>query len=138
MKRIHEDKRYNKQSLNALKVAEVVKLKLARGEKINKREIAVSNGYSINSAKSNKPYDTKTFKRAMSDTVTFMNEIKAKALVSIHKKDLDKERLDSLVNLSKQMIHDTQLLSGKSTENVSNNVVVYGTDDFLALNVEPK
>ena len=35
------------------------------------------------------------------------------------------------------MTHDTQLLSGKSTENVATKVVVYGSDDFLALQTRP-
>ena len=62
-----------------------------------------------------------------------MKRVHFKAIQNIDSRNFEREKLDSVVNVAKQMVHDTQLLSGKSTENVATNVVVYGTDDFLAL-----
>lgn len=132
MKKVHEDKRYNKKSLQAINVANEIIDRVQKGKRINLTEIQVSKGYSLKSAKSQKALQTKSFKRVIVPVLDRMLEIRDKALSAINKKELDKERLDSLVNLSKQMTHDTQLLSGKSTENMATNIVVYGEGDFLA------
>lgn len=135
MKRIHEDKRYNKKSLQAINLADDFISKVKNKEKINLTQLQVSNGYSLSSAKSQKGLRTKTFKSRVIPVIERMTEIRDKALVTIQSRDLTKERLDSLVNLSKQMIHDTQLLTGKATENVATNIVVYGEDDVLSKQV---
>ncbi len=136
MKKVHEDKRYNRKSYNALKVANEVKSKFLKGEKINLTDIQVRNGYTLSSAKAHKAVKTKTYQQVLVPVIDRMLALRDKALRAIDSKELSKERLDSLVNLSKQMTHDSQLISGKSTENVATNIIVYGEDDFLSQQVK--
>jgi hypothetical protein len=120
---------------NIAKVAYTVQDKLAKGEKINKRAIAVSAGYSIASAKSSKPFTSKAYQQINQIAIDKMLIIRDKALENINKRNLAKESLYDVVNVSKLMTHDTQLLQGKATENnnVVPQVIVFGSNDFLAL-----
>lgn len=130
---------YNgKKSLNALNVANEVIANLKSGKKINLQKISVSKGYSINSAKAQKAVQTKTYQEALTPVIELMKRVHNKAIMSLDKRNLDKERIDSVVNVAKQMVHDGQLLSGKSTENIASNIVVYGSEDFLALQTKDK
>ncbi len=136
MKKIHEDKRYNKKSLKALNLANDVINAIKAKKKINLSELSVSNGYSINSARSQKGIRTKTFQSVVVPVLERMRALHEKSIDALSRRNLDKERLDSVINLSKQMVHDTQLLSGKSTENVATNIIVYGKDDLLAQQID--
>lgn len=126
------DRRYTKGSQNALNVANEIIAKMKAKEKINLTEIQVNNGYNLKSARSQKALQTKTFKNAIEPVIAQMERIHRKAIANLESRDYTKERIDSIVNLSKQMIHDTQLLQGKSTENTGVNVIVYGNNDLLA------
>jgi len=131
MKHIHDDLRIQKKSLNALKLASELKLKLAKGEKINKTALAVSNGYSLKSARAQKPYKTKTFLKAMSNTVSVLDEVRAKSLDALMKKNLDKEKYRDLVSGVDILTKNSRLLADKSTENTAINIVTFGDNDFL-------
>lgn len=135
MKHIHDDLRMTKKSLNALQVAREIKSKLAKGEKINVKEIQVSKGYSLHSAHANKAIRTKTFQRAMSSTIQQLDLAISKAMTSILNKDHDLEKYRDLVEGVDKLTKNSRLLQDKSTVNVANNVIVYGSDDFLALQV---
>ena len=136
MKMRHEDKRYNRKSYQAINVANEVLNSIKQKKKINLFDIQVRNGYKVNSAKSYKVLQTKSFNDVVVPVLDKMRALHVKSIDALNKRNLDKERIDSVINLSKQMVHDTQLLSGKATENIANNVVVYGSDDFLALQVK--
>lgn len=122
-------------SLKAVNLANDVITKLKAKERINLKELSVANGYSLKSALAQKGVRTKTYQSLVVPVIDRMKRLHEKALISLDNRDLDKERIDSVVNLAKQMVHDSQLLSGKSTENVANNIVIFGEDDFLATQV---
>ncbi len=113
---------------------EVIK-RVRQGKKINMQELQIKAGYSPSSAKSMKGVNTKHFQDTVTPVIEKMKLIHVKALDNILERDYKKERMDSVVNVARQMVHDTQLLQGKSTENVATNVVVYGSDDFLATQI---
>lgn len=138
MKHIHEDKRFQRKSYNALRVARDIKEKIAKGEKINLTEIQVSNGYSLSSAKTRKAIKTQTFKRAMIDTVGLLSEIRAKSLEALYNKDHSKEKYRDLVEGVDKLTKNSRLLEGKSTENTATNIISYGSNDFLTQQVESK
>ena len=126
----------NKKSLQALNLANDVIEHIKHRKKINLQALSVRNGYSVKSAQSQKGIRTKTFQNAVIPVIERMKRVHEKAILALDNRDLEKERVDSVVNVARQMVHDTQLLSGKATENVASNVVVYGSDDFLALQVK--
>lgn len=117
-------------------VANEVLRRVRKGKKINLSEIQRNAGYSPSSVRAHKAIKTKEYKDIVIPVTQKMKELHAKAINNLSERDLTKERMDSVVNLAKQMIHDTQLLEGKATENIANNVVVYGSDDFLATQID--
>lgn len=127
------DRRMSRKSLMAQAVADEVKATIRAGKKVNLTQIQMRNGYSAASARSGRALKTKTYKTAMADVISSMKRIHAKALEDLEARDFSTERMDSVVGAAKQMVHDTQLLQGRATENLATNVVVYGSEDFLAL-----
>lgn len=125
-----------KRSQKAYSVANELIEGIRKGEKINLTQLQIKHGYSPKSAHSMNALRTDTFKETIAPVIEKMKMIHAKALDNIQERDYTKERLDSVINVAKQMVHDTQLLQGKATENVATNVVVYGTDDFLATQID--
>lgn len=123
-------------SIQATNLANLVIEKIKNKEPVDLQKLSVSVGYSKKSAIAQKGVQTKTYQSLVIPVIEKMKALQIKSIDALHRKDLDKEKVDSLVNLSKQMVHDTQLLSGKATENIANNIVVYGSDDFLALQVK--
>ncbi len=136
MKRVHEDKRYNKKSFQAISVAKEVIERVNRGEKVNLKEIQVRKGYSLSSAIAHKAVKTKSYQSLVLPVVSQLEEIRQKTLNALSKKDLDQEKYRDLIVGVDTLTKNTQLLSGKATENVSSNVIVYGSDDFLATQVK--
>ena len=129
-------KKHIRRSQKALNVANELIYRIRAREEINLKEIAVNNGYSEKSAIAQKPYQTDTFKDAIAPVLEKMKRLHAKAIDNLDSRDLSKERMDSVINLSKQLVHDTRLLENKTTENIGSNVVVYGSEDFLALQMK--
>ena len=127
-----------RRSEKAYNVANEIIYRIKNKKPINLKQIAVENGYTEKSAHAQKPYLTDTFKDTIAPVLNKMKAIHEKALQNIGARDYSKERLDSVVNVARQMVHDTQLLQGKATENVASNVVVYGSDDFLTLQTKGK
>ena len=132
------DKRVHKINVKAQNVANEIIKKLSNGEKINKVEIAVRNGYSRSSAVAHKPYKTQTYKAITEQVVNQMEKVRAKSIRALLDKNHNEFTPYDLTNISKVFTHDIQLLQGKSTDNVATtpNVVVYGSEDFLALQLK--
>lgn len=124
-----------RKSIMAENLANDVISRIRQKKKVNLMELSVRNGYSVKSAIAQKGVQTKTFQNIVNPVVERMRKLHEKTIAELDNRDLSKERMDSVVNLSKQLVHDSQLLSDKSTENIAthNNVIVYGSDDFLAL-----
>ncbi len=127
-----------RKSDKALSVAYDVLKSIEENKRLNLKQIAVNNGYSETSALAQKPYQTDTFKYAVAPVINKMRKLHQKALDDLDNRDLSIERIDSVINLSRQMVHDTQLLEGKSTENHALQVMVYNADDVLSKQVEDK
>lgn len=125
-----------RRSYKALNVANELIRKIEQKKPINLKQIAVSQGYSMKSAIAQKPYQTDTFRDAITPVIDKMRVIHNKALDNLVQRNFKKERMDSVINAAKQMVHDTQLLQGKSTENIATQVVMYGSDDFLATQIK--
>lgn len=125
-----------KRSQRAYSVANELVDNIRKGKDTNLTRLQMKHGYSYSSANSMNAMRTDTFKEVVAPVIDKMKAIHSKALDNIIERDYTKERLDSVVNVAKQMVHDTQLLQGKATENVATNVVVYGSDDFLATQIK--
>lgn len=120
-------------SLRAYSVANEVVNAVRQNKKINMQEVQIRHGYTPQSAKSMAATRTQTYRDTVAPVIEQMKRIHQKALQNIEERDFTDERLDSVVNVARQVVHDTQLLQGRSTENVATNVVVYGSDDFLSI-----
>ncbi len=130
------DKRTIKKSYQALNVANEVIRKFKAGEHINLTDIQVRNGYQMASARAQKAIKTKTFQDAILPVLDGMDFVHKKAIAELIRRDFSKERMDSVVNAGRQMVHDSQLLSGKATENIAQKIVVYGSEDFMTAQLE--
>lgn len=134
----------NKRSLRAKLVARDVIKNVRSGKQKTFKEIALKYGYSLSSIASNKVQKTKSYQEEIAPMVAQMNRILIKAYSALEEKNLSKDKSIDVANISKILQHDSALLLGKSTENVSNHteVIVYSPNDPLArqLNgsVEPK
>jgi hypothetical protein len=122
-------------SVNAKAVAQDVIAHIRQGKKVNMQVIQKAHGYSDYSAKTMNATKTKSYQEEMSTYLNSMAQLRDKTLKALHSKDLDSAKIFDLNLLLKNLNHDIQLLQGKSTENVahSTNVVVFGSDDFLAM-----
>ncbi len=125
-------KRKTRGSAKAEAVAHAVVKRIQNKQSVNVKELMVTNGYSLASARAQKVTKTSTFQDIVSPVIERMESLHAKAIDNLASRDLTTERMDSVVNLAKQMVHDTRLLQDKSTHNVGINVVVYGEGDVLA------
>lgn len=77
-------------------------------------------GYSLQMAK--KPIvvlNGKGIQRELKPIVQQLEALRQKAIDAINNKNLNKERLDSVVNLMRQATHDSQLLSGGATGSIT-------------------
>lgn len=130
------DKRRVKRSLMARNVAEEVVEKIKSGKHINLVDIQVRNGYSMKSALSQKAIRTKTYEDVVTPVLEKMSAIRDKALTSLLKRDVTNEKYSVLIDGVDKLTKNTQLLSGKSTENVANNIVMYGETDLMSKQVK--
>ena len=127
-------------SLNARAVAKDVINTIREGKKVVLKDIALKHGYSESSANQHAPMQTRAYKEELSKAVASMEGIREKILSALNDKDMSKEKMFDLTKLLQTVNHDIQLLSGKSTENVSHksNVIVFGSNDFLQMQIENK
>jgi hypothetical protein len=106
---------------------------LMSGKKINKQELAVRHGYSVSSALAQKPMKTDVFKEEVTSVLDRLEIIRQKSLKALESKDHSKEKYRDLIEGVDKLTRNHRLLSEKSTDNVANNMIVYGSDDFLAM-----
>lgn len=95
----------------ALEVVE----KLRRGEKPVVYKIAQKHGYSLNSALTSVPQNTLTYKAIVDPVIKEYERARTKAMKALADKDMSEERAIDLSTIAKNLTHDIQLLSGKST-----------------------
>lgn len=133
---IKHRKRYT--TYRAKNVADEV-IKLVRDKKpVNLQVIQKKYGYTDSSAKQMQATKAQIYKDTVNPVVNSMQSLRDKILIDLNNRNLSKEKMYDTVTLLKNLNHDIQLLSGKSTENVQkqNNVIVFGSSDFLQLQIE--
>ena len=108
-----------KQSLAAKQVARKVLENVRAGRKPDITRLAIAQGYSVASANASKPQLTKTYQREINTALDKMMIERDRVLEAMSRKDISRERYDTLVRSASTLTHDTQLLSGGRTENVS-------------------
>ncbi len=124
-------------SIKARQVGLEVVETIRKGRKVELGKIIRKNGYSKSISESpTKVTKTKTYIEVVYPFIEKMTAIQAKALDNLANRDLKNEKLDSVVNLSRQMLHDRRLMEEKSTENVATNIVMYGETDLMAKQVK--
>lgn len=125
-----------KRSINAKRVAEKVIETVRIGEAVSLAKIMKEVGYSDSVA--NQPSrvtSQQVYKETVNSYIDKMKALRDKVIIALDRKDYDKATMFDMNNLLKTLNHDVQLLEGKSTENVAvkTQAIVYGSDDFLAL-----
>ena len=119
-------------SENAKKVALDVIKAVSQGKRANKRKIQMANGYTLQSAISNKAIRTNTYKETIANTLERMEKERTRLLIELASRDISTERYSTIIDAMDKLTKNSQLLGGKATENVATlvNVVRY-TDDPL-------
>lgn len=121
-----------KRSINAKKVALDVIASVSKGKKVNKTKIQIANGYSLESARSNKALRTDTYKETIATFVDRLEKERSRLLLEASSRDISTERYSTLVEAMDKLTKNSQLLQGKSTENVATVVNVMRYDDPTA------
>ena len=133
-KEIQNKKQTSKRSLRAKKVAREVLASVREGTGRTLKDIAVANGYAVNSAIGGSITGTLSYKEEIIPMVNQMTRIQNKILAELEGRDVSKERFLDLTSAHKNLLHDKQLTQGKATENVNTtpNIIVYTQSDPLA------
>jgi hypothetical protein len=105
-------------SLNAKAVAQEVKRNVISGYKVDLVKITQKHGYTRKSALAQKAVGTKTFKREMKSTLDWLNQEIGRIASAMGEKDLSEVEYEKLGRTYDILIKNSQLLSGKATENV--------------------
>ncbi len=116
-------------SIMAEKVAQEVLDTVGRGLKPSVVKIAVKHGYSPKTAGSGNVQATLTYQAKMNEAISKMEKIRNKALQALDRKDLSKEDVRVLKELSESLTKQVQLLSGKATENIATTINVVSYSD---------
>lgn len=90
-----------------------------KGKKVSIKQLAIKNGASVGYAHSGDVQKTREYKAVIETALDKMTKIREKSLDALLAKDVSKERYQTLVQSVSTLTHDTQLLSGGRTENVS-------------------
>lgn len=106
-------------SIAAARVAREVLETIGQKKKPSVAKIAERNGYTHTTAYSGQVQETATYRAIIDPAINDMVHLRDKFLQEMKRKDLSMERLDTLAQSVARFTHDIQLLSGKSTENVS-------------------
>lgn len=123
-----------KRSIQAKQVALDVIAKVGKGVPINKTEIQIKNGYSLASAQSGKALGTDSYKETIAKFVNRVENERSRIMLEMSGRDLSSERYSTLMDSMDKLTKVSQLLQGKSTENIAGiiNVVRYNdTDDQI-------
>jgi dihydroxyacetone kinase-like predicted kinase len=90
-----------------------------KGKKVSVKALAIKNGASLGYAHSGDIQKNKEYQDVMNTALDKMTKIRERSLDALLDKDMSKERYQTLVQGVSTLTHDTQLLSGGKTENVS-------------------
>ena len=134
-------KRGIKRSLRAKIFAQEVVKSTLKGDKRTKKDIAISLGYSPKSASTDSITRTKSYKEEIAPVIAQHNRIIGRILNAMENAPLDNQNIVALSIAKKNITHDVQLISGKSTENVLNatpQIVVYSPADPLAIQLRAR
>lgn len=107
-------------SLAAERVAHEVLETIGKGKRANVYRIAIKNGYTPASASAGVVQNTLTYKRIIEPVVGKMEKVRNKIVDSLDRVDYDEIEPLARSVISKNLTHDIQLLSGKSTEHAPN------------------
>ena len=99
-----------------------------RGGESSITKIAPKKGYSIRTAQSGKIQKTESYKKVISPYTQRLQKHQAKVLKAMESKDLDEEEYKVLADSLAKITHDVQLLTGGSTENLAQKVLVQFID----------
>ena len=111
-------------SLAAKKVAEEIIQKVGMGEIPQKGKIQVKHGYSINSARSNKAMETKSYKETIAPFVDKMIAERDRLVESMKTKDLSRVDYAKHIMGVDVFTKNINLLSGEPTERTEVNQAV--------------
>lgn len=119
-------------SENARKVALDVISAVSQGKRVNKRKIQMANGYTLQSAISNKAIRTDTYKETIANTLERMEKERTRLLIELSNRDITKERYMTMVDAMDKLTKNSQLLGGKATENIATQVQIVRYEDTQA------
>ena len=128
-----------KRSSNARRVAEKVIEQVENGSKVNLSKAIRETGYSEAVAtQPQKVTKQAEYKEYIESWTSKLLAVRNKAIEALKNRDMEKEKLRDVTEVVKVTDHSTALALGKSTENVAHkgDVVVFGSDDFLARQIQ--
>jgi len=94
---------------------------IAAGNRPNRLQIHLKNGYSLSSARSSKAVGTQGYQKIMEPVLKGMEKARKKSINAIIKKDFDRIEFSKLVNALDVFTKNINLLSGEPTERVAIN-----------------
>lgn len=107
-------------SLSATMVAQKVSDNIRRGKNVNLGEIIRSQGYSPSVANApQRVTNTKSYMAIMKNVVGNMEKQRARMIKALENKNLDREKVATLLSGLDILTKNIQLLSGKATQNVA-------------------
>jgi len=121
-----------KESPNAKAVARDAISMVSKGQKVNFQEIQKRHGYSHKSARSMKAIRTKTYQREIKPLLERLEEARNDALNRLPKK-IGSARYRDLMDGVDKLTKNIQLLSGKPTENIHNDLTDLSDDELIKL-----
>lgn len=112
-------------SLNAKAVAlDAIEI-VEKGGKVNHRSLLLKHGYSDKMSRNpDRVIKTQSYQEVIQKAVGKMEDIRMKALLALQKKDFNQEKAVPLSTVVDVMTKNTQLMTGKATENVGMNVSI--------------
>ena len=118
-------------SSNAKQVALDVIRAVGKGRRVNKREIQERNGYSKVSAIKGRALVTDTYKETIAKFISRVEGERSRIMLEMSGRDLSTERYSTLMEAMDKLTKVSQLLQGKSTENIATLVNVVKYDDVI-------
>lgn len=112
-------------STNAQAVAHKVVDKVRKGEKVNLGELISASGYSKNIAKQpTRITKQKAYQEIVTPVLQQLESERQRIITAMGKKNLGKEKYQTLVQSMDIITRNTQLLGGKATDNVAIQVSI--------------
>jgi hypothetical protein len=116
-------------SIAAAEVAREVIRTVGKGRKPHLTKIAISKGYSLQSARVGKPIQTKTYKAEIKPLVSRLEE-ERDAIMERLKKTRNKAKYRDLIDGMDKVTKNIQLLTGGATQNIAVGVKKLKDDEL--------